>query len=96
MVDIWRCAKASLSVSVTPCRLTPSWPARVRSTVSCARNPPSCASEETSRNSGSRRISATSLRAHSDTSAASVPVSVYWYCERLDWVEICTSCTGWK
>src|SRR6202007_1784003 len=91
-----RVANASFSVSVITCRLTPSWPARVRSTLSWARKPPSWDSEETSRNMGSRRISATSLLAHSDTSAASVPVSVYWYCERLDCVEICTSCTGWK
>jgi nitrate reductase cytochrome c-type subunit len=61
-----------------------------------ARSPPSCASDETSRNSGSRRISVTSFCDHFVTSAASVPVSVYWYCERLDWVDICTSCTGWK
>ena len=34
-------------------------------------------SEDTSRNNGSRRISATSLLAHSVTSTASVPVRVY-------------------
>jgi hypothetical protein len=27
MVEICRCANASFRVSVTPCRLTPSWPA---------------------------------------------------------------------
>ncbi len=32
-------------MSVTPCRLTPSWPARWRLMSSAARKPPSCASE---------------------------------------------------
>ena len=37
-----------------------------------------------------------SRSAHRLTSAALVPVSVYWYCARLMRVAIWMSCTGWK
>ncbi len=45
---------------------------------------------------GSARSRSASFSDQSVTSAASVPVSVYWYCARLDRVLIWMSCTGWK
>ncbi len=78
------------------CMETPSRPACSRSTSTFTRGPPSCASEATSRSAGSPRSLRASLSAHSSTSAASLPTSVYWYCARLERVEIWMSWVAWK
>ena len=96
MVEIWRWPYALFSVSLTACTDTPSRAAFSRSIFTNSRAPPSCASEATSRNSGSRPICAASLLAHSVTSAELVPVRLYWNCARLLRVVICTSCTDWN
>ena len=96
MVEIWRWPKASPSVSTTVCIDTPSRPAVSRSVSTIMRSPLSCASEATSSSSGEALSRAASRAAQRPTSAASLPVSVYWNWPRLERVEIWMSCTGWK
>ncbi len=94
MVEICRWPKASFSVSSIICAVMPSRPALPRSMSTKARRPPSCTSSATWAKSGSRFMRRTSLFAQLVTWSASVPVSVYWYCERLAVVAIWMSCTG--
>ena len=83
MVEICRWPKASFSASLIACMETPRRPAVSRSTLTRARRPPSCASDTTSRSTGDLRSFSTSLADHVETSSASLPTSVYWYCARL-------------
>jgi hypothetical protein len=96
MVEIWRWPKASLRASLTACMETARRPAVSRSTLTKARNPPSWASDTTSRSTGALRSLSTRLADQRETSLVLAPTKVYWNWARLARVEICTSCTGWK